>query len=72
MLDVFELPDMPGPLQAKVAPAVDELPLRLTLPLAHVMVLSEPASAPGAALFKVITTSSVAVHPLDKSVTVTV
>mgnify|MGYP006210881415 CR=1 FL=1 len=58
--------------QAKVAPGVDDDPLKAIEVKTQVSTLSAPASAFGGVLFKVTKATSVAVHPFTGSVTVKV
>jgi hypothetical protein len=62
----------PGPLQLKVAPEVDELPLTLTVEVLQVIVPVLVAEAFGAVVLLVTVVLAVLLHPLAGSVTVTV
>jgi hypothetical protein len=61
---------IPGPVQLKVAPAVADDPLSITLVDEHVIVCVVPAFASGAVVFELTVTLLFAVQPLDGSVTV--
>jgi hypothetical protein len=63
---------IPGPLQLKVAPLVEDEPLRVADVAVQLKVCGAPAFALGAEVFEETKTFEVAVHPFAGSVTVTV
>ena len=63
---------IPGPVQEKVAPGVEEKPFKTTEVTAQVSTLSVPAAALGKETLVVTTAWSVLEHPLEGSVTVSV
>lgn len=63
---------IPGPVQLKVAPLVEDEPLSVADADEQVNVCAVPASAFGAAVFEFTTTCEGAEHPFDGSVTVSV
>jgi hypothetical protein len=69
---VFPPLTMPGPLQEKVAPEVDEEPSSVTVVAVQVRVLLLPAMAFGGVVLEVTVTCAVLVQPLEGSVTVSI
>jgi len=70
---VVAAPDTtPGPVQLKVAPLVDELPVTVAVVEVQLKLVMEDALAFGTTVFEVTVTVAVLTHPFAGSVTVTV